>query len=229
MTNNIFIHFILWLSFLLFISFFLRKLWSVIVSGRKLQFLVFPGVLVHEFSHVVGCLLSGSKVEELSLFSSKGSYVRSGKPKIPILGKFIIGLSPIAGGIAFIYILFRLFNFSIPEIIIEDSFIVSIFGIFKEIVNLIIDNINLWFFWIFLYLLISTIISLSPSSKDIKNSFISIVLVIVIVFLIIQFNFFDTFITETILMLISITSLGVFFGLMSLLVTLPLFILKKLF
>ena len=106
------VQFIFVLTGLLLVSFLLERLWLRIFSGRKYQLLIFLGVLVHEISHALGCLITGAKVHEIGLFSARGSYVKHSQPKIKVIGNFIISFAPIVGGIAFIWFISEVLNFS---------------------------------------------------------------------------------------------------------------------
>lgn len=70
-------------------------------------FVMWPGVIVHELSHLVGCLVTGTKVLEVKLFSpreeSPGNmvlgYVAHAKPRNP-LAAFVVSAAPFFGGAA---------------------------------------------------------------------------------------------------------------------------------
>lgn len=78
------------------------------ILGKWLYLLVmWPGVIVHELSHLVGCWITGTKVIEVRLFSpreeSPGNmvlgYVAHAKPRNP-LATFIVSAAPFFGGAA---------------------------------------------------------------------------------------------------------------------------------
>lgn len=221
MIERALIQFIFWLAFLLLVSFLLERIWASIFSGRNYQLLVFPGVLVHEFSHALGCLVSGAKIIEISLFSSKGSYVKHEKPRVPLLGSFIISFAPIAGGIAFLWGIAGLLNFILP--LLESS---SLFERVRGLVHFTVANWDRWMFWLFVYITISVVICLVPSRQDLKNSAVSTFVILLGAFLVSYLGVFDL---EPFLSYISgILAVGAFFGLFALAFSAPAYLLKKL-
>ncbi len=222
------VQFLLWLVLLMLVSFLLGMTWSRIFSGKKYQLLVFPGVLVHEFSHALGCLISGAKIDEISLFSSKGSYVRHGKPRIPLIGSFIISFSPIAGGIAFLWAVSRPFGLSVSGLHLGTSSLIE--GLINTVKNLIVftmGNWDNWMFWIFIYIAISVVICLVPSKQDFKNSSLSALIVLIALFLISYFDIFGG--VDALLIYLSETlAAGFFLGALAVVFSIPVFLIKKL-
>jgi len=95
--------------------------------GRRLYLLLmWPGVVVHEMSHLIGCWLTRTRVLEVKFFSPRPSvdggmtlgYVSHVKPRNP-LASLIIGSAPFFGGAAFLWLLLRLI---FPEVIAGTSF-----------------------------------------------------------------------------------------------------------
>ena len=213
--------FVIWLAGLMLASFALERVWSGIFSGRGYQLILFPGVVIHEFSHAVGCLLSGAKLDEISLFSSKGSYVKHGKPKLPLIGSFIISFAPIAGGIASLWAAAGLLGLALPRI--EASFS---FDAIREAVLFTTENWESWPFWLFVYLTVSIVICLVPSRQDLKNSALSSLLVLVAIVLIDRFG--PIVIDEVLSTASGVLAIGVFFGLTALIISLPVLMIKRL-
>lgn len=221
MINGALAQFILWLFLLLLVSLLLKRIWSGIFSGRNYQLLVFPGVLVHEFSHALGCLISGAKIDEISFFSSKGSYVKHGKSRVPLLGSFIISFAPIAGGIAFLWGMVGLLGFVLPPF--ESS---SLFEGIKGLVHFTVANWDGWIFWFFVYMMISVVICLVPSKQDLKNSAVSAFIIIAIAFLV---SYLGVINLDPFLFYISrILATGAFFGFLALVFSIPVYLIKNL-
>lgn len=212
------IQFILWLSLLLLVSFLLERTWFTVL-GRNYQLLLFPGVLVHEFSHALGCLISGAKIDEISLFSSKGSYVKHGKPRVPLLGSFVISFAPIAGGIAFLWGLTKLLNFTLP------SFEISLGGL-RELFHFMTANWEVWTFWLFIYLTISVIICLVPSKQDLKNSAVATFIILLVIFLVSYFGLIN--LELFFLSFSGVLAIGAFFGFFVFVFSVPIYLIKKL-
>ncbi len=229
-TVGFFVGMIFWITILVLTSFVLTSLWTKIFSGKTFQILMFPGIIIHELSHVLGCFLTGSKIEEVKFFSSKGGYVRHRKPKIPVIGMPIIGMFPVIGGIAFLFLLLNIFDFNFPETILFSG---SLYKDFIELIRsslfFITNHWGSWKFWLFLYLTVSVLICLIPSRQDLKNSLVGLIAIAVVLSLLINFNLFieqvDIFINEY---LTTSLIVGVFFGIIALIITVPIYLIKKL-
>jgi len=213
--------FVIWLAVLIAISFVLEQIWSRIFSGRGYQLILFPGVVIHEFSHALGCFLSGAKVDEIGLFSSKGSYVKHGKPKLPLIGSPIISFAPIAGGIASLWATAGLLGLGLPQVGATFSFALA-----RDLVHFTLNNWESWPFWLFVYLTISIVICLVPSKQDLKNSAFSVLIVFVAVVLINRFSPIDF--DEILSAASGILATGIFFGLIALAFSFPILLIKKL-
>jgi hypothetical protein len=154
------------ISLLIFflLSFLLKKIWISCLSRKSYMVIAFLGIVVHELSHLVFCLLFRAKVEKAKLFSTQGGYVVCGKPKIP-LGKFFIGFAPIIGGIGTLFILFDKFNLDFN------------FNQFSD-----------WKFWVFIFLASSILSYIAPSRSDIKASLLGLIIITVGIFSLNYFN-----------------------------------------
>ena len=225
-----FIETFIWFFVLIGIGFLLGFFWSKIFFGKIRWLLVFPGVIIHEISHALGCLVTLAKIKEIKIFSPKGSYVSHSKPKIPLIGKFIISFSPIAGGIFFLFLLSLIFDFTLPEMNLLDwSFYPNILSLFKESFSFVFNNYRFWQFWVFMYLAISTVICLVPSKKDFKNSFFSAVFLVAVLILLINLGIFSVQIIGFLEKPVAgILGMGIFFGFLALIVTFPFYLIKKL-
>lgn len=127
------------------------------------QIVLFPGVVIHELSHLLFCLLTGAQVHDVEFFSPTGGHVTHGRPKIPVIGVFLISLAPFLVGMTLVY-------FISSQLIVFDPSNLTI--------KLIISKI------IIFYLLVAIIISMFPSGKDFKNAwpiYTAIVLISIIV------------------------------------------------
>jgi len=139
-------------------SFALNQVWRSILSNRFYYFLIVPGMIVHELSHILGCFLVGAKVKEAKLFSKKGGYIVHGKPKLPLLGKIIIALAPIIIG-------------SIISLLISKNLGLSI-------ANFEIEKLATIKFWVFFIIVTSILIEMIPSKADLKNAIGGFVLIV---------------------------------------------------
>ncbi len=218
-----------WLFILIALSFLLGFLWKNILTGKKYRLILFPGTIVHEVSHILGCLLTGSKIKKVEFFSSRGSYVAHTKPKIPLIGNFIVSFAPIAGGIAVLFFTFRFFGYDFPSATLSlESFSESFFALVKETAIFFLDKYGTWQFWVSSYIILSVVVCLVPSKEDFKNSFSSATFVFFLLLLSVQFNFSNNpitiFLKENI---VGALEVGIFFGLLGILVAIPVYLVKK--
>jgi hypothetical protein len=186
---------IVYFSVFFILSFLLKKLWVSSLSQKSYMVIAFFGILVHELSHLVFCLIFRAKVEKAKLFSANGGYVVCGNPKIP-LGKFFIGFAPIIGGVSILYFLFKIFNLGFD-----------------------LSQISNWKFWVFLFLSSSILSYIAPSRADLKASFFGLMIFFLTIFIL---NYFGIQIPEFIyqnlnqlfLMMIKIEILSIGLGLL---------------
>lgn len=116
--------------------------------------LLFPGVVLHETSHMIACLLVGAKITDVEFFSKTGGHVAHMKPKLKYVGTFIISLFPLITGSAIIILLLPYLN-------------LSHFNIQTVLIDIII-----------FYLLTTVTITMFPSSKDFSNAWFLYIIVI---------------------------------------------------
>ena len=78
------------------ISLALDVLWARVIPLRSFYYGIrAPGVIVHECSHILGCLITGAKVKTVVFFSEKGGSVTYTASKIPYLGDVVISTAPL--------------------------------------------------------------------------------------------------------------------------------------
>jgi hypothetical protein len=208
---------LLWLVILFSLSFALDNLWSKIFPGRRYRIFVTPGVVVHELSHALAGLLVGAKIKEINFFSSMGGYVRHTSPGIPVLGQIFISFAPILGGIGALLLFSWLLGLPLP-------LIASI----QELFLFVKESWLSWQFWLFVYLVISVSICLTPSSRDFKNALFGVLVLFLLGATLYYFNF--SFPSLGIIIkkyLGNIVMLGVVFEFLALLFTLPFYLIHK--
>ena len=78
------------------LSLLLDHLWAQVLPVRFLYYILrCPGVVVHECSHILGCILTGASIKKVVFFSKEGGSVTYTKPKIPVIGDVIISTAPL--------------------------------------------------------------------------------------------------------------------------------------
>jgi hypothetical protein len=160
------------------LSIILDAVWArVIPAVVYLNIIRAPGVIVHECSHMLGCLLTGAKIRKVVLFSRGGGSVTYFRPAIPYLGDIIINTAPLfcipllLAGLAWIFTQYLGCAFpALPSFIGSPEallgLVTGIAGVFAR--NLVI-SFNPWFL-LYLYLSLSLVLSMAPSTQDLKNA-----------------------------------------------------------
>ena len=135
------------------------------LNYKLVQWLYYLGTLVHETSHALLCLLTGAKIKEFSVFSSE-PHVTHLEPKIPLVGKPLISLAPIFGGLSFLYVMnhYLLANyFTIPSFSGFHTVLPEIASFLAQI------NLLQWQSWVMLLVFMNLGAMLGPSPSDLKN------------------------------------------------------------
>ena len=157
---------ILVLGLLLISSYFAKKFILEVFPFALFRFLIIPGVIIHELSHALGCLITGAKVESIKVFDKEGGEVVHGEPYIKYIGPIIISMAPIVGGMLMFYLWtllidtpFQLDGNSSTIMSASESFI-SRLGQIKWFE---------WQIWVYLYGCLNLVICISPSTQDFTN------------------------------------------------------------
>jgi len=162
----------------------LDRVWASVIPVRGIYYLIrAPGVILHECSHILGCLLTGAKIQKVVFFSKEGGSVTYARPLLPWLGDVVISTAPlfcipvVLSGITWRFATYLGCIFpAFPETLLSSSAIQQMGMI---IVDLFFKNLvyhQNWWFLIYLYLTISLVLSVAPSPQDLKNAAIGILL-----------------------------------------------------
>jgi hypothetical protein len=214
------------------ISIMLDHLWAQVIPIRSFYYLVrAPGVVVHECSHILGCLITGARITKVVLFSEGGGSVTYTRPKVPFLGDVIISSAPLFciplvlagltwGFSAFLECTFPAFPATLDSAGTLPTLALAVMDVFS--LNML-TAFHPWFL-LYLYLNLSLVLSVAPSTQDMKNAAIGIALVALCGLLV-----FLSGIPWAVSLLWQITSiigmgfaLGLAFGLIALVLSLPL-------
>jgi hypothetical protein len=169
------------------ISILLDFFWAQMLPRNIFIYLIrAPGVIIHECSHIFGCLITGAKIRKVVLFSERGGSVTYGSPAIPLLGDVIISTAPlfcipiILAGCTWIFSQYLGCVIPpLPMIIDSPEGVLSLGG---GIIGMFTQNIlvrfNPWFF-LYLYLTLTLVLSLAPSHQDFKNAVTGMILLVI--------------------------------------------------
>lgn len=120
---------------------------------------LYPGVILHELSHLLFCFLTFARVKKVKLFSSTGGFVEYENPKIPIIGNFLVSVAPFILGSIVIFYLSKIMNVDFVSFISSAKY------------------------YVYLYLCVTILITLFPSSQDFKNAPFIFLFAILVAFL----------------------------------------------
>lgn len=154
------IHLLLLLVSVLLLSYGVNYWLPRIFTGRTYRYLIAPGVIIHEYSHALGCVITGARIRHVRVFDERGGMVVHEEPRFA-LGQGIISVAPIFGAAIAVYVL---------AVILVPEFV----GL-REL------QISSWQFFLFAYLAGSITAAMAPSVQDLRvglGSFVAICLVI---------------------------------------------------
>jgi hypothetical protein len=167
------------------ISTMLDHLWAQVSPLRIFYYAIrAPGVIVHECSHILACLVTGAAITNVVLFSTEGGSVTYTRPKLPVLGDVIISSAPlfciplVLVGLTWCFSQFLGCTFPVFPVSIDSA------GTLRELASGIVTlfTMNLvatfhpWFL-VYLYFTLSLVLSVAPSSQDLMNAAIGITLI----------------------------------------------------
>ncbi len=216
------------------LSMALDRVWAAVIPVRGIYYLVrAPGIVLHECSHILGCLVTGAKIQKVVFFSEEGGLVTYTRPLLPWLGDVIISSAPlfciplILSGLTWCFATYLGCTFPAFPDTIQSMDAIRQMG--TVIVDLFANNLvyhQNWWFLLYLYLTISLVLSVAPSPQDIRNAAIGIVLIALAGTLIFWSNIpWATGALLEITLLAGIGfSLGLAFGLIALACSLPLIV-----
>jgi len=208
------------------ISLALDVLWARVIPLRSFYYGIrAPGVIVHECSHILGCLITGATIKKVVFFSEKGGSVTHTSSKIPYLGDVVISTAPlfcvplVLAGCTWVFS--QYLGCVFPPLPMGVDSMDALFGLFIGIVGMFTRNLivrfNPWFL-VYLYLTLTLVLSLAPSAQDMKNAAIGIGIITLVGILILGSSLpLAVTLLEGIIRLVGI---GFAFGLMSVLLAL---------
>jgi len=196
----VYIALLAWVAVATLLSYIIERLWSDITSRRAFRFAMAPGVVVHELSHVAGCILTGAKVGRVTLFDGSGGRVVHSRPKVPIFGQPIISLAPVAGCTLALYAVWWFFSGRLglqsPELPRIEISADGAKALGLALQTLFLDSLRQVFARrflsadgaIFIYLVLTFSICMAPSPTDLRQALLGLVGISAIVFLIHSFG-----------------------------------------
>lgn len=216
------------------ISFLLDHIWAAAMPLRFLYYAIrAPGVIVHECAHILGCFLTGAQVRHVVLFSREGGSVTYSRPRLPYIGDVVISTAPLFVLpllLSFLTLFFATYLGCIfPDFPVSILSVGSLYEVCLAIPVALVTNLvtqfNGWFL-LYLYLTTSLVLSTAPSVQDMKNAAIGFLLMLLLGIIIIRSGIpLLVDILSWFIHLLQIGfSLGLVYGLIALIISLPLLI-----
>lgn len=225
-----FIAFIFWVAILIVVSYLIDKFLVQLIPRKLYRVLITPGVIVHELSHALACVLMRAKINRIRFFDSSGGAVEHQPPRVPLIGKPIISLAPLMGVTMAIFGLayYMGYHVVVPRIDFLSSFLLNFNVLAKGAFKIISLSFGDWQLLVFLYLLISLSASIAPSATDLKHAALGAGLIVIIVGLLINFDIGTAVISQVISKYLGwVIALGAMFEMLALIIIILIYIPKR--
>ncbi len=182
--TRLFVFIILTVALSYMVNFFL----SNSILGPSYRVFVAPGIVVHEFSHALLCILTGAKITKISLFDKEGGSVRHQPSRLPILGPLMISFAPFVFGAALIILFAHWLGLKSTDLSAVQPNTASILAFVKSLLHHINfrDPRN----WLIIYLTLSIAVTMTPSRQDILNIALLLISLFAIFYYLFQFTKF---------------------------------------
>lgn len=213
------------------LSYLLDHLWVAVTPFWTLYLLIrFPGVVLHESAHIIGCLVTGARIRKVVWFSRDGGSVTYSRPFLPYIGDVVISTAPIFVLPLVLSVITWLFgtylgcSFPAFTAILGSPEILTALG--NTVFSIFSDNLaarfNGWFL-LYLYLTLSIVLSIAPSRQDMKNAAFGTILLLFAGFLLAVSGIpmVVSFLYELVRLLGYGFALALIYGLVALTVSLP--------
>ena len=214
------INFLILFFVLLVLAYFVDYFLINSFLGSRYRLFVAPGVIVHESSHALACLITGAKIVKISFFSKDGGFVKHHKPIVPIVGPILISIAPLIVSIVLFYFLARFLQLE-SSLNLNSSF-TNLKSLFKTI------DFTSWLNLLIIYVILSIAVTMTPSKQDLVNMLVPLALVAVVIFLLIRFSSWNlTYFNSGFVELTPILNLTIFVLLVCLIISLVFYTLTK--
>lgn len=175
---------------IVFLSYGVERLWVKHINNRFLRILLFPGSVAHVLSHAILCLITGATIRNLNIFRFENNEVQFERPRIKVVGNFLIAAAPIFGcGVAILFLAKFLGssvneNQHIPNNIgwydnvrsLSDSIKITLLAFWREI------NDHKAYPLLFIFLSIIFTVSMAPKREEFKFLILGLIVLAAIPF-----------------------------------------------
>ena len=145
--------------------------------GKAYWIIVAPGVAFHEFSHFLACKLTFTRVTNVKLFGREGGFVEHEKRNFLISA--IIGSAPIVVSVATMMLLGLFMLKTLGAVSVSGSSPLPVaWNVAVSLVKMIAQGgYSDWRIYAFLFVAFQLASTMSPSSQDLKNSWVGLLLI----------------------------------------------------
>ena len=198
---------IFWLLILIFAAYGTYQLWAGLIKPPVLNLMLLPGTLAAQSGRMVGMLISGGTIQNVSLLSEprssgSSSSSKSSKPKIPMVGALLIALLPLLACGFSLYVVVATIGQDVlvaPETTVSQDTLPMTFNSMWEVLRNSIDvaeqvtatilasDFRNWQTWLFLYLIVTLMIRLAPMPGMQRSTIGAVLLIGLVLCLIGQF------------------------------------------
>jgi len=180
---------LVWIGVTTLLSYIIERLWSDFTCRPCVRYALAPGIVVHELSHLAGCLLTGAPVSRVVLFGPSGGCVEHGEPTMPLLGRPVISLAPVAGCTLALWGVWTVFAgrlglepLRLPGLELSAQGGLRLWLVLKTLFADAFQRVFSRRFLsaegiLFLYLVLTFSICMAPSRTDLRHAFVGLVVV----------------------------------------------------
>lgn len=198
---------IFWLLILIFAASGTYQLWAGLIKPPVLNLMLLPGTLAAQSGRMVGMLISGGTIRNVSLMSeprsSNAQTSKSSKPKIPMVGAVLIALLPLLACGFSLYVVVATIGADVlvaPETAVSQDTLPMTFNSMWEVLRnsinvaeqvtatILASDFRNWQTWLFVYLIVSLMIRLAPMPGMQRGTIGAVMLIGLVLGLIGQFT-----------------------------------------
>lgn len=135
------------------------------LNYRVTHLLYYVGAFVHESSHALLCILTRAPVLEYAVLTNQ-PHVIHGESRVPVIGKLLISVAPLIGGLVFLFVLNRYAlegYFALPHVANIAAIPSAAWALVSQL------NPLAWQSWVMVFLFINVGAMIGPSTQDLKN------------------------------------------------------------
>ncbi len=198
---------IFWLLILVFAAYGTYQLWAGLIKPPVLNLMLLPGTLVAHSGRMLGMLISGGTIQNVSLMSeprssSSSTASKNPKSKIPMVGAVLIALLPMLACGFSLYVVVATIGQDVmvaPETAVTQITLPMTFNSMWEVLRnsinvaeqvtatILASDFRNWQTWLFVYLIICLTIRLAPMPGMQRGTIGAVILIGLVLGLIGQF------------------------------------------